>query len=228
MIDYMDCDTTHFSVLRRRNKERLVERAFAILVPREYNTSDLKEQWIEGLIAGYCVETFIRDLKGGKFLAEQAPAHERIPNKQIVGEIRVIDENLTLYAGLKRKLMVCVHNYSNQIFQTTPEEPLFVAYHWYRDNGEVYDFDGVRTQLDSPVAPAHRIEMPMTLVPPAEPGEYELMVSMVYEGRCWMEDVGLRAYRLKTLVHDYDGRGLSRHALSVLKQLRVAEAGVGN
>ena len=223
----MKLDTTDFSALRQRNKEILVERAFSLLVPREYNTLDHREQWVERLIAGYCAKTFIQDLKKGRLVAQQASAEERTPHTQLVGELRVIDENLTLHAGLKRKLMVSVHNYSSQVFQTTLEEPLFVAYHWYRENGEVYEFDGVRTPLIKPVAPAGRIEMPMALVPPAEPGEYELMVTMVHEGRCWMEDAGLRAHRLKSKIHDYDGRGLSRHALSVFKQLQAAEAEVG-
>jgi len=97
-------DTTDFSALRQRNKEILVERAFSLLVPREYNTPDHREQWVERLIAGYCAKTFIQDLKKGRLVAQQASAEERTPHTQLVGELRVIDENLTLHAGLKRKL----------------------------------------------------------------------------------------------------------------------------
>lgn len=220
-------DSTDFSALRRRNTEILVTRAFSLLVPREHNTPDQREPWIERLLAGYCVQTFIQDLKKGRLVADQVSAKESLPAKQLVGEMRVIDENLTLHAGLRRELMVSIENFSDRLFQTTGKEPLFASYHWYYANGEAYQFDGERTALTQSIAPFRKTEMPMVLTPPAKPGEYELIATMVYEGRCWMEDAGLRVHRLNLTVQDFDGSKLSRHALTVFKQLQAAEAKVG-
>lgn len=208
--------------LRRKHKTELVERALRIYHP-EIGSQEVRDYWLEQLLNGYDFKKMLACLKNGHAtpVANPSAANVNIPQDDPVGTIKVADENLEILAGLKRKLRVKLSNSSNRVYRTTPEEPVFVSYHWYSGNGEVYEFDGVRTPLPEPVEPGHEIELMINLTPPAEPGDYELMVTMVHEGRHWMEDIGLAVERRKCVVQDYDGRGLTRHALSVFKQLEA-------
>ncbi|MBE0405180.1 hypothetical protein [Halomonas citrativorans] len=217
-----------FASLRRRNKQVLVEHAFNIFLPEIQKKKIKKDYWVERLLDGYDVSHFIQDLKQGRTETSGTAVSSLEISSDTIGSIQVVDQNLDLHAGLKRKIQVRICNYQADTFQTTPEKPLFVAYHWYRAGGEVYEFDGVRTSLKASVEQGREIEMAINLTPPAEPGDYQLMVTMVYEGRYWMEEVGLSVQRLGMTVQDYDGRGLSRHALSIFKQLQAAELEVIN
>lgn len=212
----------NFAALRRRNKQVLVDHAFNVFLPMEKEANTIKERWIERLLDGYDVNRFIQELKEGRAATPNVTNSLDLPEGTI-GRIQVVDENLELHAGLKRKMRVQISNLQANAFQTTPEEPVFAAYHWFRANGEVYEFDGARTPLPSPVKPGQQLEMSVNLTPPAEPGDYQLMVTMVYEGHCWMEEKGLEVQQVAITVQDYDGRGLTRHALSVFKQLQAAE-----
>lgn len=214
---------TNIDTLRRQHKQLLVERALNIFAPTYKDSQKQKDFWVERLLQGHSVEDFISQLQSNQSQEETEDSSREAPNSETIGKLRIIDENLNLHAGLKRKLLIRLKNYTEKPFETTPEEPVFVAYHWYRANGDIYELDGVRTPLPSPLNPNQKLEMQMNLTPPAEPGEYQLMATMVHEGRCWMEDIGLDVQRFNMTVQDYDGRGLSRHAFSIFKQLHAAE-----
>ncbi|MBZ9539950.1 hypothetical protein KGQ90_13525 [Modicisalibacter tunisiensis] len=208
--------------LRRRHKAELVERALSIYQAGAME-SQTKNYWIERLLSGHSVQEFLSRLKSGTYYPDEQETFEEAPASDSIGRLRVLDNDLELHAGLKRKLWVKLENFSGTVLQTTPEEPVFIAYHWYQENGEVYEFDGVRTPIPKPVGSGEEIEAQINLTPPAEPGNYELMVTIVHEGRCWMEDTGLAVSKAALEVQDYDGRGLTRHALSVFKQMHAAE-----
>lgn len=218
----MDANT-NIDTLRRKHKHLLVEHAFNIFAPTHEHSQQQKDFWIERLLQGHSVKDFIYQLQNDQPKHEKEEPLLEPPALEAIGQLRVIDENLNLHAGLKRKLLIRLRNDTNRPFATTPEEPVFVAYHWYQANGEVYELDGVRTPLPKPLNPNQIVEMKINLTPPAEPGEYQLMATMVHEGRCWMEDIGLDVQCLNMTVQDYDGRGLSRHAFSIFKQLHAAE-----
>lgn len=214
--------------LRLKNKQVLVDYAFNVFFAAKKDCSQTKDMWVDRLLNGYDFNQFLQDLKHGN--AEVFAAVPELPtaSPEGIGSIQIVDSNLELHAGLKRRLKVRIVNNQADTFQTTPEEPLFVAYHWYAANGDVYEFDGARTPIEAPIAPGQTFEMTIQLTPPAEPGDYQLMATMVYEGRYWMEEVGLGVQRVDMTVQDYDGRGLSRHALSIFKQLQAAELEVIN
>ncbi|MEX1213618.1 hypothetical protein [Saccharospirillum sp.] len=211
--------------LRRKHKTELVERALSVFQLATAG-DEVKSYWIECLLKGHDVRDFLERLKAGDWLPSDQAVPSDLNATSAFGGLHVIDENLELYAGLKRKLKVRLENTLGYTLKTTYEEPLFIAYHWYSVDGEVYEFDGARTPLREPVETGGHVELPINLTPPDEPGDYELMVTMVHEGRCWMEDAGLDVHRINCTVQDYDGRGLSRHALAVFKQLQTAEQGV--
>ncbi|WP_081193746.1 hypothetical protein [Halomonas sp. BC1] len=214
--------------LRLKNKQVLVDYAFNVFFVSKNDCRQTKDMWVDRLLNGYDFNQFIQDLKHSNVEVSATAPDLPAASPDVIGSIQVVDSNLALHAGLKRQLKVRIVNNQADTFQTTPEEPLFVAYHWYTANGEVYEFNGVRTSIETPIAPGQTLEMAIQLTPPAEPGDYQLMVTMVYEGRYWMEEVGLSVQRLGMTVQDYDGRGLSRHALSIFKQLQAAELEVIN
>lgn len=210
--------------LRKKHKAELVERALNIFGPGN-DSHQVKTYWQEKLLAGHDINQMLDCLKQGHTTLVEDASHDvgMQEDEAALGWLNVIDDNLTLHAGLKRKLLISLKNNTDTPFETTPEKPVFVAYHWYHVNGDVYEFDGVRTALENPIDPGHTAELRINLTPPAEPDDYQLMVTMVHEGRCWMEETGLDVQQLNCTVQDYDGRGLSRHALSIFKQLQAAE-----
>lgn len=214
--------------LRLKNKQVLVDYAFNVFFASKKDCRQTKDMWVDRLLNGYDFNQFLQDLKHDS--AEVFSTVPELPtaSPEGIGSIQIVDSNLELHAGLKRRLKVRIVNNQGDTFQTTPEEPLFVAYHWYTANGDVYEFNGVRTSIETPIAPGQTLEMAIQLTPPAEPGDYQLMATMVYEGRYWMEEIGLNVQKLAMSVQDYDGRGLSRHALSIFKQLQTAELEVIN
>lgn len=217
-----------FSSLRKRNKKVLVEHAINVFLPEIEDKESTKAYWADRLIEGYDFNQLIQELKNKRVDGLVSGTDFLETSTDSIGSIQVVDSNLELHAGLKRRLKVRIVNNQSDSFQTTPEEPLFVAYHWYAANGDVYEFDGARTPIEAPIAPGQTFEMTIQLTPPAEPGDYQLMATMVYEGRYWMEEAGLGVQKLAMSVQDYDGCGLSRHALSIFKQLQTAELEVIN
>jgi hypothetical protein len=182
-----------------------------------------RDCWIQKLVDGYDFYEFINYLKQGISISEPSEAQAASGN-ELIGKVRLIDENFDLHADLKQQLWVRVENRSCKTIQTTYEEPIFVSYHWYLQNGDAYQFEGARTPLPHPIPPGQQIEMAVNVVPPKEPGIFKLMVTLVHEGRYWMEEKGLEVHLFDCVVHDYDGSGLARQATSVFEQLREALA----
>lgn len=210
--------TESLQSLRKKHKTALVESAFLIYKPLFERQLQQKYYWIQKLVDGYNFHEFISQLKLGISIPDSSDIQATAKN-DLVGRVQLIDQNLEFHADLKRKLWVRVENRACKTIQTTTEEPVFASYHWYRNNGDVYQFDGVRTQLPYPIAPGQQIEMAVNIIPPAEPGIYQLMVTLVHDGHHWMEEVGLEVHLFDCVVHDYDGSGLTRHAASVFEQL---------
>lgn len=203
--------------LKTRNANVTLDFAISIFSYQNKIERELRETWLERIKAGTSLKEILHEIRENSNLNTDA-----LQNTS-QGSISIADSNIDFHAGLKRKLNVTIKNSSSQTYQTTPEEPLFACYHWFNEDGSVYEFDGVRTPLTSVIEPDNSLDMAINITPPSEPGNYHLMVTMVYEGRHWMEEVGLNVS--KTLIHvqDYDGRGLTRHALSVFKKLHAAE-----
>jgi hypothetical protein len=65
-----------------------------------------------------------------------------------------------------------------------------LAYHWLDDRGNPIVWDGLRTELEAPVAPGERLRAELRLRGPIPPGRYRLAVDLVDEGRLWFEEVG--------------------------------------
>lgn len=210
----------NFESLRLKHKEFIVERAFNIYKP-SCESGKGKEWWVEFLLSGNDIHEMIRSLKENS----ETPVSKNIkeierPSASSVGRVKIIDDDMEFHAEGRRKLWVHMVNHSASAWQTTPEEPLFAAYHWYDEAGNVHEFDGRRTALAKPVPPGKTLAMEVDIVNPSEPGDYQLMVTMVMEGQFWMEERSLQTQRTPLAVLEYDGDGLTRHARDLYHQLK--------
>ena len=210
--------------LRLKHKQLLVDYALSAFCASKQHCQQTKDRWVASLLDGYDFQQFIQDIKiFDRVISDDTAQHVGIDSDATLGYIQVVDANLELHTGLKRKLKVRIFNNQDSPLKTTPEEPFFVCYHWYKENGEVYEFDGVRTPIDTAVLPSNSAEMWMKLTPPDEPGHYRLMVTLVIEGKCWLENEGLGVQLLDLTVHEYHGGNLTRHAQSVFNRIEAIE-----
>lgn len=205
--------------LRRKHKAELVERALSIYQP-EGDPQQVRSFWLERLLQGQGVRQMLDHLKAGEPLPAEAPAGRAQDICVSTGRIEVIDQDLEFHADGRRKLWVRIENGSTEVWETAPEQPLFAAYHWYDEAGNVHEFDGRRTALAKPVAPGEALAMEVDIVNPSQSGDYQLMVTMVMEGQFWMEEKSLQTQRTPLAVLEYDGDGLTRHARDLYHQLK--------
>jgi phosphoglycerol transferase MdoB-like AlkP superfamily enzyme len=60
-----------------------------------------------------------------------------------------------------------------------------LAYHWLDADGEVVDYDGLRTSFAAPVAPGERVRVSANVRGPARAGRYRLQWELVREHQRW-------------------------------------------
>ena len=89
----------------------------------------------------------------------------------------------------QRPFHVTIHNESEEAWPGGEDrDPLIrPSYHWLDDAGEVVVFDGLRTALPAPLGPGGTCRMPVSVLAPSSPGEYELRFDLVHEGHRWFD-----------------------------------------
>ncbi|WP_163649713.1 hypothetical protein [Modicisalibacter sp. 'Wilcox'] len=205
--------------LRRRHKAELVERALNIFRPEDTDQA-AKSYWLERLLEGHDVRHMLEQIKHGHTHDHEKIRFDNIEKCISSGSVEIIDQDLEFHADGRRKLLINVENRSTSIWKTSPEKPLFAAYHWYDDEGNVHDLDGKRTLLPRPILPGETLAMEMDVVVPTSPGDYQLMATMVMEDQFWMEEKELSVHQMPLTVLEYDGDGLTRHARALYQQLK--------
>lgn len=205
--------------LRRRHKAELVEKALKIFCPEEVG-QEVKIYWLKRLLEGHDVRQMLEHLKHGHSRSLEQSRSGGVEMCVSTGGVEVIDQDLEFHADGRRKLWVRIENGSTSAWETTPEQPLYAAYHWYDETGDVHDFDGKRTPLPKPIHPGDTLPMEIDIVNPSAPGDYRLMVTMVMEGQFWMEEKELDIHHIPITVLEYDGDGLTRQARDLYHQLK--------
>jgi hypothetical protein len=72
----------------------------------------------------------------------------------------------------------------------TWREDVACSYHWLDALGNPIVWDGIRTQLPSPVAPGERVTVRVTVRAPLPPGRYRFALDLVAEHRAWFGELG--------------------------------------
>jgi hypothetical protein len=97
-------------------------------------------------------------------------------------------ERLRLAAGELTHLPVRVVCRRGGPLSSTSEPPLLLSYHWRDARGELAVWDGLRTPFPRPLFDGEREEVVIGVEAPAEPGQYQLEVTLLSEGVRWYED----------------------------------------
>ena len=80
-----------------------------------------------------------------------------------------------------------VTNCSMVWYASKPPNPINLSYHILRGDGGMAQFDGRRTALVHPLAPAAGIEQDVAVEAPAEAGAYLLVFTVVQEEQHWFD-----------------------------------------
>jgi hypothetical protein len=122
-------------------------------------------------------------------------------SEPLVGCITVLESNPIFTVGEHTTLTVEVENQSDVIWETTADQPVFLSYHWFFEDGRKYLYDNPRTALSGPSAPGESRRTMVAVQPPEESGNYLLEITMVMEGQYWFEERGLSTSRILVHVH---------------------------
>jgi len=85
------------------------------------------------------------------------------------------------------KLLVV--NNSHQTISSSPPYPVNIAYHWLSENGEVIEYDGVRTTLPGAIVPHSKTSVWIRVRLPVNRQRtvYRLVISLVQEAVAWFD-----------------------------------------
>ncbi len=111
-----------------------------------------------------------------------------IPYKEMAPQIKISpiqkkSQALLFNQNDTSSLKVKISNTSSVSLPSGLEEKIYIACHWYKD-GELYEWDGMRTALEVDVWNEYTQEITIRI--PAESGTYQLQPDIVLEGRDWM------------------------------------------
>lgn len=211
----MDIDT-----LRREHKNYWVERALNLYAP-DKNTAEARAHWVEFLLNGGDIFEMIKTLQG--WLSRKFASNAIRPNFNYkadeLGGMNIQSKRLEFHAGERKKLLVRLDNASSETWATTPDKPLFAAYHLYTSDGGVYEYDGIRTPLPDSVLPGETCMFEMEVVAPEQTGNCQIIVDLVHENKCWFEEQGLRVERQQLVVGEMTLREQTRQADDIRGQL---------
>ncbi|MFL5910486.1 MAG: hypothetical protein ACJ768_07985 [Gaiellaceae bacterium] len=94
-------------------------------------------------------------------------------------------------AGARQLAIVEAENAGSAPWRTrSPEEGLFLAYHWLDERGNAIVWDAERTPLETTVEPGGTLRQAVSVRGPIPPGRYRLAIDLVEENRFWLAELG--------------------------------------
>jgi hypothetical protein len=134
------------------------------------------------------------------FYPTQLAIEQNVIN-QPIGEMSVINPVESMVIGSLIDIDVQVINRSEQVWVGDIFRPVNLAYHWLKESGEVFIFEGLRTPLPVGGVGAHKtLNTRMSVAAPNEDGQYILMLSMLQENVGWFEHHGFKTAQLNVEV----------------------------
>lgn len=81
---------------------------------------------------------------------------------------------------------------------STKHYPINLSYHVYKADGTLDLFDGVRTPMSPTLVQRGKdVAVQLAIKAPAQPGKYEIRLTLVQEGVCWFEE---RGFQMESIV----------------------------
>ncbi len=102
--------------------------------------------------------------------------------------------------GLPFRATIEIRNAGWSEWRSDGDPPVRASYHWLNVDYQIWEFDGVRTDLPHPVGPSDGCRVFLTVTPPAEPGDYILAIDLVQEGVTWFSQAGIPWHTVEILV----------------------------
>ena len=84
---------------------------------------------------------------------------------------------------------ITIHNHGLEYIVTKPAFPVYLSYHWSRDDGSYEIYEGIRTSIDCPLLSGESRLYYMQVKAPSRPMEYILKVTLVQENVFWFENM---------------------------------------
>lgn len=84
-----------------------------------------------------------------------------------------------------------LENLTDKTLKSKAPNPLNLSYHWLDSNGNMIEFDGLRTLFDTPLPAYGKADCAVQVRAPSEPGEYTLRIAPVQEMVKWYESSGI-------------------------------------
>lgn len=192
----MELANMSIGILRMKHKTVLIDHALRIH-PVEGDAQKVRTYWLQRLLEGSNVLHMLAYLKACKPLPEEHPLtnYERNATKEIRYDgIAEIKQKLNVMrTGMPEKLRIAINNHTKDIWECNEVMSINACYHWLAEHGEMFYFEGIRTPLPRPILPNSSLELEITVVPPTQPGLYQLQLTMVHEGVGWFEEGGFTA-----------------------------------
>lgn len=108
-----------------------------------------------------------------------------------IGKITTQGSIISVKAGSLFEISVSVTNSSKEIWYGYGDNPVYLSYHWAKNDSDFLIYDGIRTELIKPeVSPGETINQQIRIEAPKVPGKFQLVLTMVPEGVCWFEHRG--------------------------------------
>ena len=127
-------------------------------------------------------------------------AHGPLPTGGYIAEIEALDPPIRLPSGKPVNVRVRVKNASSAIWpamgQTDGTFKVQLGNHWLDSTGKRVQVDDGRTALPFDIAPGGEVELTLTIIPPASPGDYTLELDMVQERVNWFADEDSKPLRI--------------------------------
>jgi hypothetical protein len=108
--------------------------------------------------------------------------------------------NLSVSANEKFDLPLRIENPGADTWVSAGSVPVNVSYKWFL-NGKMLPIEGERTALPKPLGPKASADLTAHVVAPAQPGKYELRVTLVQEGVTWFMTKSNTYLALPVAVH---------------------------
>lgn len=157
-----------------------------------------QQQAIDQFLTGGKLQVLLAVLKKSGYLNAnlyRQPVSAATTVQEGTGSIRVCVSNQSFCFREMREVRVEVTNQSTTTWKTDKQSPTFLSYHWYTENGELCEFNGLRTPLSEAIQPGETKQLVVKVQSFSGIGNYLLEVTMVMEGRFWFEQCGLNTTR---------------------------------
>jgi hypothetical protein len=93
-------------------------------------------------------------------------------------------------AGERFPVRLRVRNTSGAEWPAEPPIRVQLSYHWEQPDGEAVIWEGLRTPIVTPLPAGEEVARSMMVEPPAEPGDYILVLDLLLEGVAWFSQRG--------------------------------------